>query len=297
MICDNKNLYGVGVALVTPFDDRGAVDYDALARVITHVTAGGVDYLVVLGTTAETPTLKNDEKREIMRFVKQHNTAKLPVVIGCGGYDTDEVVRCIANLDLDDVSAVLSVTPYYSKPSQEGLYRHYKKVAEESPVPILMYNVPSRTGVNMTAETTLKLANEVRNLAGIKEACGVISQMMQILCGRPEGFRVISGDDVLALPLAAIGGDGVISVAANAFPQTMCAMMAAADRNEYDAAAEMFKRLHPALEAMFIEGNPTGVKTALALKGLIENNLRLPLVAGSRALNDTFAKLIEENGL
>ena len=288
----NNDIRGVGVALVTPFDNRGAVDYDALARVINHVTEGGVDYLVALGTTAETPALKRDEKRSVLAFIKEHNAGKLPVVVGCGGYDTDDVVGCIGALDLDGVSAVLSVTPYYNKPSQEGLYQHYKKIACESPVPILLYNVPSRTGVNMTAETTLRLAREVPNLLGIKEACGMIGQMMQLLCGRPDGFKVISGDDVMALPLAAIGGDGVISVTANAFPRLLCGALAAFGRGEQDTAAEMFRRLYPAVEAIFAEGSPAGVKTALAALGIIDNNLRLPLVPGTKALHETFRRLI-----
>lgn len=292
-----NEIRGVGVALVTPFDDCGAIDYEALERVIDHVTEGGVDYLVALGTTAETPALKRDEKRDVLAFIKGHNAGRLPIVVGCGGYDTDDVVGCIGALDLDGVSAVLSVTPYYNKPSQEGLYRHYKKVAGESPIPILLYNVPSRTGVNMTAETTLRLAHEVPNLLGVKEACGAVGQMMQLLCGRPEGFKVISGDDVMALPLAAIGGDGVISVAANAFPHLLCATMAAAERGEYDAAAEMFMRLYPAIEAIFAEGSPTGVKTALSVLGIIRNNLRLPLVPGTKALHETFVRLVDQGGL
>lgn len=298
MATQTKNdIQGVGVALVTPFDSRGEVDFEALGRVVDHVTGGGVDYLVALGTTAETPTLKRDEKRAIVAYIKERNAGRLPIVVGCGGYDTDDVVGCIHALDLDGVSAVLSVTPYYNKPSQEGLYQHYKKIAGESPVPIILYNVPSRTGVNMLAETTLRLAHEVSNLLGVKEACGTIGQMMQILCGRPEGFRVISGDDVMALPLAAIGGDGIISVAANAFPHLLCGMMGAAGRNEYDAAGEMFRRLYPALEAMFAEGNPTGVKTAMAVQGIIENNLRLPMVPGTKALHETFRRLVADLGL
>ena len=294
----NKNIRGVGVALVTPFDDRGAVDYDALGRVIDHVMQGGVDYLVALGTTSESPTLRAEEKRDVVAFIKERNAGRLPVIVGCGGYDTEDVVRCIGGAGLDGVSALLSVTPYYNKPSQEGLYQHYKRVAEVSPVPVLLYNVPSRTGVNMAAETTLRLAREVPNLLGIKEACGTVGQMMQILCGRPSSdFLVISGDDVMALPLAAMGGDGIISVAANAFPSAMCGMMDAAEAGDYVAAAAIFRRLHPALEAIFAEGNPTGVKTVLALKGMINNNLRLPLVRGSRQLHDMLERLMAENGL
>lgn len=292
-----KEISGVGVALVTPFDNKGEVDFAALGRVVDHVTAGGVDYLVALGTTAETPTLSNDEKSEIIRYIKERNAGRLPIVVGCGGYNTAEVLRCINEIDLDGIAAVLSVTPYYNKPTQEGLYQHYKTVAEGSPVPLILYNVPARTGVNMLPETTMRLAREVGNILGIKEACGTVTQMAQVLCGRPEGFRVISGDDIMALALAAMGGDGVISVAANAFPHAMCSMMKAAAGGETAKAAGMFSRLYPAFEALFAEGNPTGVKTALTVKGLIDNNLRLPLIKGSPGLHAIFEELITRNEL
>ena len=202
-----NNIDGVGVALITPFDNDGGVDYDALGNIVDYVTANGADYLVVLGTTAETPTLGADEKKSVVSYIKQRNASRLPIIIGAGGYSTEEVIKTIDNTDLDGVSAILSVTPYYNKPTQEGLYQHYKTVAGHSPVPVLLYNVPSRTGVNMHADTTLRLAYEIKNIMGIKEACGNIPQMSALLTGRPEGFLVISVDDCLAVPLIHLGHD------------------------------------------------------------------------------------------
>lgn len=293
----NKNIHGVGVALVTPFDKSGNIDYMSLGRVVDHVTEGGVDYLVALGTTAETPTLSDREKKSVLAFIKERNAGRLPLVVGCGGSDTAHVVHSIKDFDFSGVSAVLSVTPYYNKPSQEGLYQHFRKVAGESPVPVILYNVPTRTGVNMTADTTLRLANEGGNILGVKEACGTVAQLAQILCGRPAGFKVISGDDIMALPLAAMGGDGLISVAANAFPHALCAMMAAADRGDNAEASALFQKLFCALEYLFCEGSPTGIKAALAIQGLAENNLRLPLIPASEQLMERIGVIIKECGL
>lgn len=290
----NENILGVGVALVTPFDKSGNVDYPALGRVVDYVTEGGVDYLVALGTTAETPTLTEKEKHSILAFIKERNAGRLPLVAGCGGNDTAHVVRFLKDMDLSGVSAVLSATPYYNKPSQEGLYQHFKYIADESPVPVLLYNIPSRTGVNMTAGTTLRLAYEVDNILGVKEACGSVAQMAQILCGRPAGFRVISGDDMMALPLAAIGGDGVISVAANAFPHAFCAMMAAAERGDRAEASKLFRKLFCQFEFLFCEGSPTGIKAAMAIRGLIENHLRLPLTPATEQLMERIGAMMKE---
>jgi 4-hydroxy-tetrahydrodipicolinate synthase len=287
-----RDIRGVGVALVTPFDGRGAVDYEALGRVVDFVTDGGVDYLVALGTTAETPTLQMAEKQDVARFIMERNAGRLPVVVGCGGYDTEEVAANLKRLPTEDADAVLCVTPYYNKPSQEGLYRHFRRVADESPAPVILYNVPSRTGVNMAAKTSLRLARDSRNILGIKEACGVMGQIMELLCGRPEGFRVISGDDVLALPLMAVGGDGVISVAANAFPVQMSLIMRAVGAGDFAEAARVNRLLHPAVEALFSEGSPTGVKTALVARGIVEPNLRLPMIAGSDDLLRFFKEYI-----
>jgi 4-hydroxy-tetrahydrodipicolinate synthase len=286
-----NDIHGVGVALVTPFDAQGKIDYKALGRVVDHVTEGGVDYLVVLGTTGETPTLKADEKDAIVAFVKERNAGRLPIVVGCGGYDTDEVCASIGNIDMEGVSAVLSVAPYYNKPSQEGLYRHFRKIADSSKVPVILYNIPGRTGVNVTSQTILRIARE-GNVLGVKEACGAVSQMMELLVARPEGFKVISGDDAMALPLAAMGGDGVISVAANAYPRQVCAMMGAAAKGDYALAGKLCRQLYPIFEAMFLEGNPTGAKTALAALGIIEPNFRLPIIAGSDKLTEFFRGVV-----
>lgn len=290
-------LKGLGVALATPFAADGGVDYDALGRLVDHVIGGGVDYLVALGTTAETPTLTADEKRSVAACIRERNAGRLPLVIGVGGYSTREVAENIRATDLSGCAALLSVTPYYNKPSQEGLYRHYEVVAGESPVPVLLYNVPARTGVNMLPETTLRIAAGVENVLGIKEACGTVGQMSAILAARPEGFLVLSGDDCLALPLIAIGGDGVISVAANAFPATMSQMVNAGFEGDRAKASQTFLRLAEAFEAIFAEGNPVGVKAVLAIKGIIENRLRLPLCGCSDALAERLRIIIERNGL
>ncbi|MCD7969221.1 MAG: 4-hydroxy-tetrahydrodipicolinate synthase [Alistipes sp.] len=292
-----NNISGVGVALVTPFDGRGEVDYQALGRLVSSVVNGGVDYLVALGTTAETPTLSWEERDRVVAHIKEVNAGRVPIVVGLGGYSTQEVVEKIHRSDFNGIAALLSVTPYYNKPTQEGLFRHYEVIAGESPVPVLLYNVPSRTGVNMLASTTLRIANEVPNILGIKEACGLIPQMSHILKYRPEGFKVISGDDCLALPLAAIGGDGVISVAANAFPVDFCMMAAAASKGDVGKASALYLQLFEAMEALFEEGNPAGVKAALAIRGITGPAVRLPLVEASGALTAKLERLIGENGL
>ena len=286
------NIRGVGVALVTPFNKKAEVDYDALGRLMDHVAEGGVDYLVALGTTAETPTLTCDEKSDIVAYIRERNGGRLPLIVGVGGNSTKDVIAAIDKTDLTGVCGVLSVTPYYNKPSQEGLFQHYKAVAAESPVPLLLYNVPGRTGVNMCAGTTLRIANEVDNVLGVKEASGNVAQITEILMHRPENFKVISGDDMLALPIAAIGGDGVISVAGNAFPALFCRMMECAEKGDYKAASQIHLRVSDAIQALFAEGNPVGVKGALAIKGVVENYLRLPLVPCSKELYASLEKLI-----
>ncbi len=292
------NLRGVGVALVTPFTSDGSVDYPALTSLINHVTTGGVDYLVVLGTTAETATLTSEEKQNVLRHVIEHNIGALPIVAGIGGNNTREVVRAIEVTDLDGVSAILSVTPYYNKPNQTGLMAHYGVLLENSPLPMILYNVPGRTGINMTAETTLELAHKYPGKAiAVKEASGILSQSAYILRDRPDGFYVISGDDNLALPIVALGGDGVISVSANAFPDTFCCMMQAALSGKPEVASALNLTLYEATDLLFAEGNPTGVKAALALKGVLENNLRLPLVPASESLVSKLRHQIERFGL
>lgn len=276
---------GTGVALVTPFSYNLEVDYNALGKLIDFVIDGGVNYVVSLGTTGETPTLNKKEKINIVEFTYERVNQRVPVVIGIGGNDTSELINDLRSFPLDRAIAVLSASPYYSKPSQQGLFLHYKALAEASPKPILLYNVPGRTGRNMTAATTLKLAKEVENIAGIKEASGDIAQCMQILRDRPEDFLVVSGDDALALPQMACGMEGIISVAANALPNDFSTMIRLCLKGDFEAAKKANDKLIEAYELMFAENNPAGVKAFLAELGLIENITRLPVVPLSDELH------------
>ena len=290
-------LAGVGVAMITPFTAEGRVDYKALARMIDYVIDGGVDYIVALGTTAETPTLYMPERAVIAMFIANHIAGRVPLVIGCGGNSTSEVLDQLREFDLRGADAILSVTPYYNKPSQEGLYRHFRTVAEHSPLPVILYNIPGRAGVNMTADTTLRCARDLPNVIGIKEASGSIEQIQQILDRRPDGFLVLSGDDGMVLPVMQRGGDGVISVAANAFPRRFMQCVDFAKAGDYVQAQAEFAALDEAVKALFAEGNPTGVKCALSVMGMIEPVLRLPLVEGSETLRERFRRLIAEYDL
>jgi 4-hydroxy-tetrahydrodipicolinate synthase len=278
-------LKGTGVALVTPFKSNGDVDFDALGRVIESVLKGGVEYLVTLGTTGETPTLSREEKRDIILYTIEKSKLRAPVVVGIGGNNTRELVEDLEQFPLEDAIAVLSASPYYSKPSQQGIFEHYQVLAKESPRPILLYNVPGRTGRNINAQTTLRLAHEVDNIAGIKEAGGDMAQCMQILRDKPQDFLVVSGDDALAMPQIACGMDGVISVAANAFPKLFSEMVRLSLQGDFHGAKKINDGLIDAYDIMFAENNPAGVKAFLAEDGLIENNLRLPLVPLSKELH------------
>ena len=290
-------LCGVGAAMITPFTPEGKVDYQALACMIDYVIEGGVDYIVALGTTAETPTLYMPERAVIAMFITNHIAGRVPLVMGCGGNSTSEVLDQLREFDLRGADAILSVTPYYNKPSQEGLYQHFRTVSEHSPLPVILYNIPGRSGVNMTAETTLRLARGMKNVIGIKEASGDIEQMQHILDRRPEGFIVLSGDDGMTLELMRRGGDGVISVAANAFPKRFMECVNYAKAGEFDRAEKAYECLDEAVHALFEEGNPVGVKCALAEMGIIGPTMRLPLVEGSEALREKFRKLIAEYDL
>lgn len=291
-------LKGVGVALVTPFTEGGAVDFPALTALIEHVTTGGVDYLVVLGTTGEPATMTAEERHRVVRHCVAHNPGNLPIVVGIGGNNTAEVIRTMQTFDLEGVSAILSVTPYYNKPNQAGLYAHFSAILEAAPLPVILYNVPGRTGVNMTAETTLKLAHAFPGRAiAVKEASGNLSQAAYILRDRPEGFFVLSGDDNLAMALVAMGGDGVISVAANVFPDTFSCMIHATVAGNIADAAPLNLTLHEVTDLLFAEGNPVGAKGALAIKGLMGNNLRLPLVPASEGLLAKIKAQIDRYGL
>ncbi|MDE6045840.1 MAG: 4-hydroxy-tetrahydrodipicolinate synthase [Alistipes sp.] len=290
-------LAGVGVAMITPFTAEGRVDYEALGRMVDHVIDGGVDYIVALGTTAETPTLYMPERAVITMYIANHIAGRVPLVVGCGGNSTSEVLDQLREFDLRAADAILSVTPYYNKPSQEGLYQHFRTVAEHSPLPVILYNIPGRAGVNMTAETTLRCARDFDNVIGIKEASGNIDQIQTILDRRPDDFLVLSGDDGMALDVMRRGGDGVISVAVNAFPERFMQCMNHAKAGDYARAEAEYAALDDAVKALFAEGNPTGVKCALAVMGKIGPTMRLPLVEGTAQLRERFRELIAKYDL
>ena len=273
------NLSGMGVALVTPFKVDKSIDYPALARLIEYQISNGVDYIVVLGTTAETPTLSKTERSEIQAFIIDRVNGRIPLVIGIGGNCTSDVIDQLTTTDLSAYSAVLSVVPYYNKPSQEGIYQHYHAIAEASPLPIILYNVPGRTGVNMSAETTLRLAGDhPGKIIGIKEASGDINQMDAIIKRKPREFMVISGDDGITFPLITLGAVGVISVVGNAFPKEFSRMVRLALAGDFEKALHIHHRFTELFSLLFVDGNPAGVKCLLHAMGLIENELRLPLV-------------------
>ena len=272
-----KILRGTGVALVTPFKSNFDVDIEALGRVIDFVINGGVEYVVSLGTTGETPTLSKEEKIAIIQYTYEKVKGRVPVVVGIGGNNTHELIGDLESFPLDKAVAVLSASPYYSKPSQEGLYYHYKALAEASPKPILLYNVPGRTGRSISASTVLQLA-KLPNIAGIKEASGDFAQCMQILRDKPESFLVVSGDDALAMPQISCGMEGVISVAANCFPKEFSSMVRLSLKEDFVEAKKLNDKMIEGYDLLFVENNPAGVKAFLTEMGLIENNLRLPLV-------------------
>lgn len=272
------DLRGMGVALVTPFKKDKSIDFDALAKLLDYQIKSGADYLVALGTTAETATLSSKEKDELKRFIAERVAGRVPLVIGCGGNNTAAVIEELKTLNTDDFGAVLSVVPYYNKPSQEGIYQHYCAIAKSSPLPIILYNVPGRTGVNMSAETTLRLAAEHPNIIGVKEASGNISQMDEIIKKKHPDFLVISGDDGITFPLITLGAAGVISVIGNAFPKEFSKMVRLALNGDYDAARNIHHKFTDLFSLLFIDGNPAGVKCLLHAMGFIENELRLPLV-------------------
>lgn len=280
-----RTLQGTGVALVTPFKADGEVDVAALERLVHFQVENGTDYLVVLGTTAETPTLSTEEKELVKETVKRANAGRLPMVLGVGGNHTQAIEEQVRGVSAQDYAAILSVTPYYNKPSQEGLYQHYKAVAAATELPILLYNVPSRTGVNMDYRTTLRLAQEVPNIIGVKEASGNIVQIMHLLQGRPEGFLVISGDDATALPTVLLGGDGTISVLGQAFPKRYSQMIRQGLEGKNQEANAIQYQLLEAMELIFKEGNPVGIKALLSLLELLDTpQVRLPLVSATEGL-------------
>lgn len=272
------NLRGVGVALITPFKEDESVDYDALGKLVDYQVQSGTDYIVALGTTAETPTLTESEKEKILDMVISRVNGQIPIIVGIGGNNTRAIVEKLKNTDFKGVDAILSVTPYYNKPSQEGLYEHYKAIATVSPLPVILYNVPGRTGINMSAETTLRIANEFDNVIAIKEASGDITQMDEIIKRKPENFDVISGDDGVTFPLITLGAIGVISVIGNAFPKEFSRMVRLALAGDYQSALTIHHGFNELFKLLFVDGNPAGVKCMLSMMGYIENKLRLPLV-------------------
>ena len=268
----------MGVALITPFNEDGTIDFPALARLIEYQIQNGIDYLVALGTTAETPTLTEDEKARVRAFIIEKVNGRVPIVLGLGGNNTNALVENLKTQNFDGIDAILSVVPYYNKPSQEGIYQHYKAIASATKLPVILYNVPGRTGVNMTAETTLRLARDFDNIVAIKEASGNITQMDDIIKNKPSDFMVISGDDGITFPLITLGAVGVISVIGNAFPREFSRMVRLALNGDYASALTIHHRFTELFSLLFVDGNPAGVKCLLHAMGYIQNQLRLPLV-------------------
>ena len=273
-----NKLTGMGVALITPFTQDESIDFTALGKIVDHLIKNEADYIVVLGTTAETPALTEEEQHQVLEFVKERVNGKIPLVLGFGGNCTRAIINRMKNFDFSGIDAILTVTPYYNKPSQEGIYQHYKAIAQVSPVPIILYNVPGRTGVNMAPETTLRLANEFENIVAIKAASGNISQINILIKHKPESLSVISGDDGIAYPLMTLGAIGVISVIGNAFPKEFSRMIRLALNGDYKSAGEIHQSFFELFSLLFVDGNPAGVKCMLNAMGFCENKLRLPLV-------------------
>ena len=290
----NTKLVGMGVALITPFKADESIDFDALKKLVEFQIKNGTDYLVVCGTTAETPTLTNEEKEEIKQFVASVAAGRIPLVYGIGGNNTREIVHKVQTTDLTGYDAILSVTPYYNKPSQEGLYQHFASIAKASPLPLILYNVPGRTGVNMTAETTLRLAKDFSNICAVKEASGNFSQIDEIINNKPEDFMVISGDDGITFPLITLGAVGVISVIGNAFPKEFSKMVRLALNGDYKNALQIHHRFTELISLLFVEGNPAGIKSMLSVMGMIENKLRLPLVPNTIKTYEKIRNLLDE---
>ncbi len=290
----NTKFRGTGVAIVTPFHKQGTIDFTALERLIEHLISGGVNYLVVRGTTSESAALSREEKHALAEFVVDIVNKRVPLVIGIGSNNTQDVINAIRSDSLEGYDAILSVTPYYNKPQQRGLYLHYKSIATVSPLPIIMYNVPSRTSVNMKPEITLQLASEFDNIIGIKEASGNIEQTMDIIRNKPKDFLVISGDDMLTLPLLGMGSDGVISVVANAYPGLFSEMVTLGLNGNMEEARKIHYKLTNFIRSVFADGNPSGIKAALEIKEIITNNLRLPLVKIEKAHYNQLASIMAE---
>lgn len=285
-------LIGTGVALVTPFNTDGLIDFDALKKLINHSIDGGVEYLVLMGTTAESATLTKEEKNQVVEFIVGENNGRLPLVLGIGGNNTRAVVERISNTDLTKFEAILSVSPYYSKPSQEGIYQHFAAIAEVCPIDIIMYNVPGRTSSNMSNETVIQLAEDFENIVAIKDATGDIFQGMRLIMNKPEDFHVISGDDALAVPLTLLGGSGVISVIGQALPVDVSEMVRSALDKNVDSSNDLHYKILDLIEYIFEEGNPSGVKSLLNALNICGETVRLPLISASNSLSDKISSTI-----
>jgi 4-hydroxy-tetrahydrodipicolinate synthase len=290
---NNHNFCGTGVAIVTPFLENGDIDSKGLEKLVEHLITGNVDYLVVLGTTGENATLDKTEKQTVFSLVNQFNKNRVKLVAGIGGNNTRSIVNDFSSYDLTGYSAILSVSPYYNKPTQEGIYQHYKALNEASPLPIIMYNVPGRTGMNVSAETTIRIARDCKNIIATKEASGNMEQILQIIKDKPEGFEVISGDDGITLPLMACGAIGVISVVANAYPKAFSQMVTSCAEGDFTAARPIHEKMLPIIQSMFAEGSPSGVKYYLSQLGVIKETFRLPVVSVSNKHKEKIDELMK----
>ncbi len=286
------NFTGTGVAIVTPFTAKGAVDFPALTKLVEHLIKGRVEYIVVMGTTGESATLSKEEKQKVVEHIVKVNKKRLPLVLGVGGNNTAEIIETLKKDDLSAFSAILSVSPYYNKPSQEGIYQHYKAISKASPLPIILYNVPGRTSSNIAWDTTIRLANEFKNIIAIKEASGNLEQCMKIIKHRPDNFLIISGDDNLTLPIIASGGDGVISVVANAYPADFSDMVRHALVHDLKTAQKLHYKLMDITEQLFADGNPGGIKYVLSQKKITGSSVRLPLVEPNDTVKAKLKKLM-----
>ncbi len=290
----HQKFIGTGVAIITPFREDGSIDFKSLEKLLEHILAKGVEFVVALGTTGENVTLSKDEKKAVVNYVIDVVNKRVPVVVGLGGNNTQEIVSAINSTEFDGIDAILSVAPYYNKPAQTGLFLHFKTIAEASPVPVIIYNVPSRTGSNISADTTLKLAKEVKNIIAVKEASGDMNQIMHIVKGKPKNFLVLSGDDAITLPMIALGGSGVISVVANAYPKEFSDMVRYALKSEMTLATELHYKLIEMIWMLFAEGSPSGVKAVLDILGISKNYVRLPLVPVSEELYKKIAAIAKK---
>lgn len=290
-----QNIFrGLGVALITPFTESGEVDYNALGNLVEYQISNGADFLCILATTSESPCLSKQEKLDIQHFIVNLVDRRVPIVIGCGGNNTYAIAEELRNGDFNGIDGILSVCPYYNKPTQEGLYQHFKTLACATELPVILYNVPGRTGINMTAETTLRLANDCENIVAIKEASGNLEQIDDILKNKPEGFAVLSGDDSLTFPMLAGGAEGVISVIGNALPKEFSQMISLEQEGKYEEAVKIHHSLTELYKLLFVDGNPAGVKAVLAEMGYIKNVLRLPLVPARETTIQKISQSLQE---